>query len=123
MDRTTRRLAVIFGSAGILHFVKPKPFEQIIPTPLQPFKTELVYASGVVELASAALLAVPRTRRWGGLLGFGLLVGVFPANLQMTVSAFQNDKSPGWYRLVTILRLPLQFPLLMWARKAWVGQG
>jgi uncharacterized membrane protein len=123
MDRRTRILAGIFTLSGILHFAMPKPFESIIPAPLRPYKRELVQASGVAELAAAGLLVAPATRRLGGLLSFGVLAGVFPANIQMTVSAFQKDDSPTWYRLLTVFRLPLQFPLLLWARKAWVGRG
>jgi len=123
MDRTTRILAGIFTLSGILHFVKPKPFESIIPVPLKPYGRELVQISGVAELAAAGLLVAPPTRRLGGLVSFGVLAGVYPANLQMTLSAFQKDDAPTWYRLLTVLRLPLQFPLLHWARKAWVGRG
>ena len=121
MDRTTRFLAGIFTLSGILHFAMPKPFERIIPTPLKPYQRELVQASGVAELACAALLTVPSTRPFGGRLSFWLLLGVYPANIQMTVSAFQDDKAPVWYRLLTVLRLPLQFPLLQWARRAQHG--
>jgi uncharacterized membrane protein len=123
MERTTRILAGIFTLSGILHFAMPKPFESIIPTPLKPYKRELVQVSGVAELAAAGLLATPATRRWGGLLSFGVLAGVFPANIQMTLSAFQKEDAPTWFRLLTVFRLPLQFPLLRWARKAWVGRG
>ena len=43
---------------GVLHFVRPRPFERIVPKPL-PRKRELVYASGVAELACAAGLLHP----------------------------------------------------------------
>lgn len=115
----TKILTGAFAAAGVLHFVTPKPFETIIPTPLKEYDTELVYASGVVELACAGLLASPRTRRLGGLLSFGLLLGVWPANGQMAVSAFADQDSPAWYRALTILRLPLQIPLLRWAWLAY----
>jgi uncharacterized membrane protein len=123
MDRTTRFLAGIFTLSGILHFVMPKPFESIIPVPLKPYKRELVQASGVAELACAALLAAPSTRPLGGRLSFWVLLGVYPANFQMTVSAFKDEDASAWYRVLTILRLPLQLPLLAWARKAQAGRG
>jgi len=114
-------LAGMFATSGVLHFATPEPFEKIIPTPLKQYKTELVQASGVAELVCAALLVTPPTRRLGGLLSFGLLLGVWPANGQMTVSAFRNERSPAWYRVLTVLRLPLQIPMLCWARSAWRG--
>jgi uncharacterized membrane protein len=77
-----------------------------------------VYASGVVELGCAAMLTQPSTRRLGGLLSFGLLLAVFPANVQMAISAFQDDKAPLWFKVGTLLRLPLQIPPLRWALNA-----
>src|SRR5689334_21125511 len=61
-------LAGMFATSGVLHFVNPEPFEKIIPAPLQDYKKELVQISGVAELACAALLVTPPTRRLGGLL-------------------------------------------------------
>lgn len=119
MDRTTRFLVGIFTVSGILHFAKPEPYERIIPTPLREYGRELVQVSGAAELASAALLAAPHTRRLGGLMSFGLLLSVFPANVQMTISAFQRERAPHWYRVATVLRLPLQLPMLRWAWRAW----
>ena len=112
-------LAGMFTTSGVLHFTHSEPFEKIIPTPLQEYKKELVQVSGVAELACAALLMTPRTRRLGGILSFGLLLGVWPANAQMTLSAFQSERAPVWYRLATVLRLPLQVPMLRWAYQAW----
>ena len=114
-------LAGMFATSGVLHFAKSEPFEKIIPTPLQEYKKELVQISGVAELTCAALLAMPPTRRLGGILSFGLLLGVWPANVQMSVSAFQSERTPSWYRIATLLRLPLQIPMLRWAYRAWTG--
>lgn len=114
-------LAAMFTTSGVLHFVRPEPFEKIIPTPLVDYKKELVAVSGAAELACAALLVAPPTRRLGGLLSFGLLLGVWPANAQMTISAYQNERAPAWYRLGTVFRLPLQIPMLRWAWSAWKG--
>jgi uncharacterized membrane protein len=116
-------LAGMFTTSGVLHFARPEPFEKIIPTPLQEHKKELVQVSGVAELACAALLVTPRTRRLGGILSFGLLLGVWPANAQMMVSAYRNDRAPAWYRIATVLRLPLQLPMLRWAYQAWSGES
>lgn len=110
-------LAGIFAVSGVAHFVRPGPYEAIVPKPL-PYKRELVYVSGVAELACAAMMLHPRTRRLGGLGSAGLLAAVFPANVQMTVSALQNEKAPGWFKAGTIARLPLQLPMIRTALKA-----
>lgn len=112
--RPTRRtlfMIALLGGSGVLHFLRPAPFVAIVPKIL-PRKKELVLVSGVVELAGAALMAVPRTRRLGGGLCAGLLVGVFPANVSM---ALQSGRRPAWYQGVAWARLPLQLPLIWWA--------
>ena len=112
---TTTGLAVLFGVLGTLHFVKPEPFERIVPRSL-PRKKGLVYASGAAELACAAGLLHPRTRRAAGLVSAGLLVAVFPANVQMATDLQRKGstaaKAVGW------ARLPFQLPLIRWALKA-----
>ncbi len=109
MSRDAKFLAAIFAGSSVIHFVKPEVFEAIVPKPL-PNKREIVYISGVLEVAAAAMLLNPRTRRLGGLVSAGLLAGVFPANLQMTLSAFQSSRSSSAYKAATVARLPLQIP-------------
>ena len=66
------------------------------------------YLSGLAELAVGAAVAVPRTRRWGGLAAAALFVAVFPGNLYM---ALEPGEVPRW---VALARLPLQVPLVLW---------
>jgi uncharacterized membrane protein len=114
-SKSTIGLAVLFGVSGVLHFVRPEPFEQIVPRQL-PRKKELVYASGVAELACAAGLLHPRTRRTAGLLSAGLLAAVFPANVQMALDL--NRKGTSRAKAIGFARLPLQIPLIRAALKA-----
>jgi uncharacterized membrane protein len=117
MTRETKMLAALLGVSGVLHFAIPKPYTAIVPKPL-PYKRELVYASGVAELGCAAMLTRPRTRTLGGWLSLGLMLAVFPANVQMMITTVQSKKSPLWYKVGTVLRLPMQIPPLRWALKA-----
>ncbi|TQS44624.1 hypothetical protein FL583_13470 [Cryptosporangium phraense] len=94
---------------GVLHFVAPKPFTRIVPRAL-PNPEALVAISGAAELACAALVAVPRTRRVGGLAAAALFVGVFPANCQMAL-----DARSGTAKAIAYGRLPFQIPLVAWA--------
>ena len=122
MSRDVKGLAVILGVAGVLHFVKPQPFERIVPKPL-PYKRELVLASGAVEVACAAGLVSPRTRPLAGKVTALLMVAVFPANVQMSIDALRSSKAPGWFKAGTVARLPLQAPLIRTALKASRGEG
>ena len=104
-------LAGLLTVTGASHFVAPKVYASIIP-PQLPSRYALVYASGAAELACAAGLAVPRTRRVAGWSTAGLFVAVFPANVQMALGA--GDRSAA-YRAATYARLPVQVPLVLWA--------
>jgi uncharacterized membrane protein len=115
MPRDVTALAAVFAVSGVLHFLMPRPYERIVPRPL-PRKRDLVYASGVVELACAAGLAHPRTRPAAGWGSLALLLAVYPANLQMAVDA-QRTRSTA-YKTGTLLRLPLQLPMVRTALRA-----
>jgi len=104
-----------FTVSGIVHLVRPQVFEPLIPRQL-PARRELVLASGVAELACAAGLAYPRTRRWAGYASAALLVGIFPGNLKMALDSRRSDSVA--YQAATIARLPLQAPLIRGALRA-----
>jgi len=117
MTRELKLLAGLFTVSGVLHLVRPTVYEAIVPAPL-PHKRELVLASGAVELACAGLLLHPGTRRLGGLASAGLLAAVFPANVQMTIDSARSSRRPWWFTLGTVLRLPLQVPMIRTALRA-----
>ncbi|CAN5613125.1 membrane protein [soil metagenome] len=107
----THALTGILAGAGVMHFVKPEFFDAIVPS-LLPNPRFWTNVSGVAELAVAAAVATPATRRHGATAAAVLFVAVFPANIQ---GAF--DAKPGVERAVTLLRLPLQIPLIRLALK------
>ncbi|HYV15918.1 MAG TPA: hypothetical protein VE972_07850 [Conexibacter sp.] len=110
-----RLFAPVFVFAGILHFVIPRTYESIVPDWL-PAHRELVYASGVAEIAAGAALLHPRTRRLGGVLSIATLVAVFPANVHMALNPGRYPVPGG--RLALYLRLPVQALFIAWARAA-----
>ena len=85
--------------------IRPEHFDRIVPPALPGPARGYTYASGVAELGVAGLLAVPRTRRLGGLAAAALFVAVFPANVQMAYD-WRHD-SPR-RRAIACGRLPLQ---------------
>ncbi len=117
MDRDVKALAGLLAVAGVAHVVAPAPFERIVPRVL-PYRRELVLVSGAVEVACAAMLVHPRTRRVGGAASAALLVAVFPANVQMSVDALRSRRTSTWFTVGTLARLPLQVPLVRTALKA-----
>lgn len=112
------RLAVIMGGAGVLHFVTPQYFDIQVPAALPGKARTYTQLSGVAELAVAATLAVPRTRRLGGALAAALFVAVFPANIDLARRYVQNPKTSPVVKAALIARLPLQIPLVTQALEA-----
>lgn len=111
-----QRMAALLVGMGTLHFVAPKPFDSIIPAELPGSARFYTYASGVGELATGALLAVPRTRRLGALAAVTLFIAVFPGNVNMV--RLWWDK-PWPMRIVAIARLPLQIPMITAALRVY----
>ena len=103
-------LALFIASAGILHFVNPRPYVEHLPA-VVPVRDELVALTGAVEIVFAACLVGPRRwRRPAGLALAAYLVLVFPANIYAAVSQVPIDGVPtGWVRWA---RLPFQLPLI-----------
>jgi uncharacterized membrane protein len=102
--------------AGVMHFVKPRWYMRIMPRYL-PAHRELVYASGVAEIAGALGTMHPRTRRPAGLFLIATLVAVFPANVDMAVRADEFKDVPGG-RAGLLARLPFQGLFVWWVWKA-----
>ncbi|MGI8857422.1 MAG: DoxX family protein [Thermomicrobiales bacterium] len=119
MSRRTRlsllALCALLGGSGILHFLVPAPYHRIVPAPLRPQAAAIVAASGICELLCAALLALPRTRRFGAYATAAVLVAVFPANIQMALDSLHPGLSLSPGLAIVWLRLPLQYPLIRWA--------
>ena len=122
LGRGARVVATAFLVSGVVHLVRPRVFEPAVPRVL-PRPRGLVLASGVAELACAAGLAVPATRRVAGAASAALLAAVFPANVQMAVDgvgglARHRSRARAVRAAVTLARLPLQWPLIRWAWSA-----
>lgn len=113
-------LAVTLGVAGVLHLVVPRVYEPLIPRRLGNPRA-WVLGSGVAELACAAAVAVPRTRRTGALATAALFVGVFPGNVEMAVHSMRGRHGVTARRVVAWARLPLQVPLVCWALRVAGG--
>ena len=120
LTRDLQALAALFATSGTLHLVRPHLFETIVPRAL-PATRGLVYASGGAELACAVGLLHPATRQAAGWVSAALLVVVFPANLQMAVTESKRARRGTGSRgrhVATLIRLPLQIPLIRTALKA-----
>jgi uncharacterized membrane protein len=109
-------LAAFFTFTGTMHFLRPRFFEAIVPPAIAARKREVVAISGAAEVAGAALVLHPASRRFGRWWLLALLVAVFPANVHMAVHPEQirgldMRKFPRW---ALWARLPLQPAAMVW---------
>ncbi|GBG37394.1 DoxX family protein [Mycobacterium montefiorense] len=108
------RVAAMLMGIGAVHFLAPKPFDTIVPVELPGDPRFYTYASGVVEIATGALLVPRRTRRTAALAAVVLFLGVFPANVNMCRLWWSK---PWPMRIAAFARLPLQIPMITTALK------
>ena len=108
------RMVMVMGGAGTTHFTNPDFYEAIVPDWMPASKRFWVQASGVAELACAALLLSPRTRRLGGWLTAGTLLTVWTANVQVALDGGMKDQEgPLASAAAAWIRLPLQIPMIL----------
>jgi uncharacterized membrane protein len=110
-DVDTLGLVVLMATAGITHLTTPRLYDAMVPRLLPGRARTWTYGSGVAELAVAAALAWPRTRRAGGLASAALLAAVFPSDVKLAANWRHR---PAWQRAIAYGRLPLQAPLIWW---------
>ena len=117
-DRAGRfALTVMFIFTGVSHFGMTEAMAAMLP-PFVPQKNAVVWLTGLLEIAGAFGLLLPRWRRLAayGLLAF--LVAVFPANVYAAMNAVGaggHTAGPAYL----LFRAPLQLLFLGWT--AWFG--
>lgn len=103
-------LGLGFFAAGILHFLREPNFTKIVPNYI-PFKKEIVYISGVMEIIMGVYLIMKKPSESAKKLINTFLLGVFPANIYMARKGIPlGDKQLSKSALYG--RLPLQFILM-----------
>ena len=106
-------LAAFYGVAGILHLRSPAAFLPIMPDWV-PWPHAVVIGTGVLEIAGAMALLVPRFRTAAAILLAAYAVAVFPANIKHAFDHVEIAGLPSswWYHGP---RFALQPVLVWWA--------
>jgi uncharacterized membrane protein len=115
LPKSVLGLAGIFAVSGAVHLVKPELYEPLMPGWV-PAHREVILVSGVAELACAAGLLVPQTRRLAGWSSAALLLAVYPGNLKMADDARRSRSTR--FKAIAYGRLPLQAPMIKAALRA-----
>ena len=97
-----------FMIGGISHFTNTEMFINIMP-PVIPWKLEIVYITGVIEIAAALCLLLPNLQFWTGNFLILFTLAVTPVNIYMWLNP---ERFPDIEPPFLTLRLFLQLVLL-----------
>lgn len=105
-------ITLLFLTTGIAHFIVTGPMAQMVPPPI-PFKTAIIYGTGVFEIAGAIGIWVPRFAQTAGTYLVLLVIAVFPANIYtaLTGVVIAGQHTDAKY---LIIRVPFEILLVVW---------
>jgi uncharacterized membrane protein len=108
-------MSVMLLFTAIAHFSFTKGMMMMIPGFI-PFKSGMVYLTGIVEIAAAIGLLVPGLMVWSGWLLIGFFILILPANINAAIKHidFQKGTFDGNGPNYLWFRVPLQILLIVW---------
>lgn len=118
-------LSLFFIFTGLGHFIRTPEMAAMLP-PNVPYRTELVYFTGILELLGAIGVWIPRLTRLTGFLLILMLLAVLPANIYSAINRvdFGGHQAGPLYLLV---RIPFQLFVVCWTHFAteqnWFKRG
>ena len=105
-------LSLFFIFTSIGHFIRTEGMASMLP-PFVPYRIELIYLTGVLELLGAIGVWIPRLTRLTGFLLILMLIGLLPANVYSAINRvdFGGHGAGPVYLLV---RVPFQLFVIWW---------
>ena len=108
-------MSIMLGLTAIGHFLYPKGMKMMIPGPI-PFKPEIVFLTGILEIVLAITLHIPVLKCSTGWALIIFFIVMLPANINAAVNRVDYQKGtlegPGlnylWFRV------PLQIIFILW---------
>ncbi|MFN2406767.1 MAG: DoxX family protein [Pyrinomonadaceae bacterium] len=105
-------LTLFFLFTGVGHFVTTQAMAEMLP-PSIPYRIELIYVTGVLELLGAIGVWIPRLVRITGLLLIIMLIGLLPANIYSALNRVEyggHGAGPAYL----LVRVPFQLFVIWW---------
>ena len=105
-------LSLFFTFTALGHFVRPEEMSAMLPA-FVPFRIELIYLTGILELLGAIGVWIPRLTKLTGLCLILMLVCILPANIY---SAFNHVDFGGHGSgpIYLLIRVPFQLFVIWW---------
>lgn len=104
---------LLFTSMG--HFAFTEGMTMMLP-PFIPFKTGIVYFTGIVEILAAIGILIRKTRVFTGWMLIIFFVLILPANIHAAINHidYQNATTSGNGMAYLWFRVPLQLLFIVW---------
>lgn len=109
-------LAVMLLFTSLGHFLYTKGMSMMLPDFI-PFRIELIYLTGIVEIAAAVGIFIPGLRTITGILLIVFFILVLPANIYAAIEQLNHETGTFDGKGISYLwfRVPFQILLIMWA--------
>lgn len=114
-------ITLFFTFSAIGHFIRTEGMAEMLP-PSVPYRIELIYITGILELLGAIGVWIPRLTKLTGFLLILMLIGLLPANIYSAINRveFGGHAAGPAYLLV---RIPFQLFAIWWTyfatEQAW----
>jgi uncharacterized membrane protein len=106
-------LSMAFAFFGIGHFAETDAMAQMLPVWV-PYRTPVIYLTGVLEWSLAIVLLVPASRHTAGWACIAILILFFPANIYAALNGVGMG-GHQWGPIYLLIRAPLQLILIGWS--------
>lgn len=108
-------MCVMLCFTAIAHFVFTKGMVMMLPEKI-PFRTELVYATGIIEIVLGICLLISSTRIYSGWILIIFFIFLLPANIYAAVKHIDYQKGTYEGNGISYLwfRIPLQIVFIIW---------
>ena len=108
-------MSVMLVFTAIGHFAFTKGMAMMIPD-FMPYKTEVVYLTGVIEIIAAVGLLIPSSRVWTGWALILFFILLLPGNIKAAIDHVDYQKATldGSGPTYLWFRIPLQLLFIAW---------
>ena len=108
-------MAVMLAFTAIGHFAFTKGMTMMVPDFI-PFKTEVIYLTGIIEIIAAVGLLIPGVRLWTGWALILFFILLLPGNIKAAFYHinYQSETTDGNGLEYLWFRIPLQILFIAW---------
>ena len=118
-------LSLFFLITASAHFFRTEGMAQMLPT-FVPYRVEVVYLTGALEIAGAVGLWIPGLMKLTGACLILMLLGFLPANIYAAFNRVDFG-GHGTGPIYLLVRVPFQFFVLWWVYRSsgqrWFSRG